>query len=362
MTWIYNTISSLWGQVTSLWSKVNGIASDVSSQISSAVASVNLLISQRVAWFRIDLECWVARTFATVESVWETVSSAITGALASISLLIHQQLAYLRLSIEIWVARFFVMVDALVDMVTPIIDGWIASVRLWFMQQWEYFLLDVKIWVARNFPFLYDLLESKAWKTGEALSDILNSILLFFRDPLRAIRDLIMDVLITWVCSGLAHEIDRSITLYGALTGPGGGSGGGEIGGVSPGMTGELAWPVEWMAISGNTWNNPPGHYGIDLHLPKGKKIFAMHDGILGVPTEMPAGYGVYCTVTGSKWRTLYGHGEQVILPNGTKVKRGEQIMIGDTTGRSTGDHLHLEIIYNGQRINPIDVLPLGGE
>ena len=199
------------------------------------------------------------------------------------------------------------------------------------------------------------------WKTFEALSKILYSILLFFKDPLRAIRDLILPLLITWVCSALAHEMNSSIQLFGALTGPGGGSGGGEIGGASPGMSGELAWPLDGLRISGNTFGVPPGHVGIDLYLPKGKKVYAMHGGTAGVPDPMPAGYGNYVVVSGGKWRTLYAHGQQVIVNNGAKVDRGQQIMVGDSVGRSTGDHLHLEIIYNGQYIDPVDVLPIQG-
>ncbi len=222
-------------------------------------------------------------------------------------------------------------------------------------------ILAVREWVSANFPLLADIMSSDIWKAAEALSKILKSILLFFANPLKVIRDLIVPFLVTWICSAVAHEIDPSIPLYSGFSGPGGGSGGGEIGGSSPGMTGELAWPLDGLFISGNTFGVPAGHVGIDLHLPKGKKVYAMHDGTASVPNPMPTGYGNYVIVSGGKWRTLYAHGERVIVDSGVKVKRGEQIMIGDSVGRSTGDHLHLEIIYNGQYIDPIDVLPIQG-
>lgn len=88
-------------------------------------------------------------------------------------------------------------------------------------------------------------------------------------------------------------------------------------------------------------------HNGIDLWYNEGTEVFACHGGV-GVYVENDlAGYGNYYRVTGEGFQTTYGH-----LKSGTPsrtVKAGELIGYGDSTGNSTGHHLHLTV----KRVDP---------
>ena len=57
----------------------------------------------------------------------------------------------------------------------------------------------------------------------------------------------------------------------------------------------------------------------------------------------------------GYGYESLYAHMSKMLVKSGQKVKKGQKIGLVGSTGRSTGPHLHYEIHYKGQPINPID-------
>ena len=99
-------------------------------------------------------------------------------------------------------------------------------------------------------------------------------------------------------------------------------------------------------------------HSGIDLAARPGTPIYATGDGVVRVAGRNPEGYSGYGVVVdidhGFGFHTLYAHMTTMMVKEGQKVKRGEQVGTVGSTGMSTGAHLHYEVILNGKKVDPV--------
>jgi murein DD-endopeptidase MepM/ murein hydrolase activator NlpD len=98
-------------------------------------------------------------------------------------------------------------------------------------------------------------------------------------------------------------------------------------------------------------------HTGLDISAQKGQSVYATADGVVE-----SAGYtGDYGNLIVVKHEfglaTRYGHLSAYKVKTGDTVKRGDVIGLVGSTGRSTGAHLHYEILVNGQLMNPLPLL-----
>jgi murein DD-endopeptidase MepM/ murein hydrolase activator NlpD len=95
-------------------------------------------------------------------------------------------------------------------------------------------------------------------------------------------------------------------------------------------------------------------HQGIDLPAPKNTNILATADGIVSQAKDAP-GYGLMVEIQHSNgFVTRYGHASKLLVKQGQEIKKGDVIALVGSTGRSTGNHLHYEILFAGQSIDPI--------
>jgi murein DD-endopeptidase MepM/ murein hydrolase activator NlpD len=94
-------------------------------------------------------------------------------------------------------------------------------------------------------------------------------------------------------------------------------------------------------------------HKGVDLAGKEGSRVLSMGDGIVTWAGER-TGYGNLVEVThGNGYVTRYGHNKKLLVAVGDTVKKGQQIAVLGSTGRSTGPHVHFEVVHNGQQVNP---------
>ena len=104
-------------------------------------------------------------------------------------------------------------------------------------------------------------------------------------------------------------------------------------------------------------------HKGIDFAAPKGTPVYAGGNGVIEVAT-VNGGYGKYIRIRhNNEYKTAYAHlnGFKKGISKGVRVSQGEIIGYVGNTGKSTGPHLHYEIIYQDKQINPLTLkLPSG--
>lgn len=96
------------------------------------------------------------------------------------------------------------------------------------------------------------------------------------------------------------------------------------------------------------------GHSGVDIAIPLGEPLFAVADGVVTYSGVM-GGYGNLVEINhGNGIVTRYAHNHYNITKKGAQVKRGDQIAVVGSTGKSTGPHIHFEVRVNGSPVNPM--------
>lgn len=96
-------------------------------------------------------------------------------------------------------------------------------------------------------------------------------------------------------------------------------------------------------------------HTGIDFGARKGTPIYATGNGKIVRVEYKKTGYGKNVVIDhGYGYKTLYGHMSEIKCKVGQKVKRGEVIGLVGNTGTSTSPHVHYEVVYKGEKINPL--------
>lgn len=95
-------------------------------------------------------------------------------------------------------------------------------------------------------------------------------------------------------------------------------------------------------------------HNGQDFAADKGVPVYATGDGVVVAVAFQFKGYGNEIVINhGYGYKTLYAHLNTIEVQKGMKVQRGERIGTVGSTGKATGPHLHYEVIYKGNHVNP---------
>jgi murein DD-endopeptidase MepM/ murein hydrolase activator NlpD len=122
-------------------------------------------------------------------------------------------------------------------------------------------------------------------------------------------------------------------------------------------------WPAHgWLTDSFGNRSDPftgeaEFHTGLDISTDKGQPVFVTANGV--VQAAGPSGaYGNMVVVDhGFGLATRYAHLDHFNVKVGDSVKRGAVIGFVGATGRATGDHVHYEVLANGQMLNPLRFL-----
>ncbi len=101
-------------------------------------------------------------------------------------------------------------------------------------------------------------------------------------------------------------------------------------------------------------------HAGVDLAGPSGSKVLATNDGRVDFAGWKTAYGNVVDLKHEYGFGTRYGHMARILVHPGQFVKKGQVLGIQGSTGRSTGEHVHYEVRYNDNPINPGNFLKAG--
>jgi murein DD-endopeptidase MepM/ murein hydrolase activator NlpD len=101
-----------------------------------------------------------------------------------------------------------------------------------------------------------------------------------------------------------------------------------------------------------------PGHYGIDIAAPQFSPVVGAASGIVN-GTGWDSLYGNYIVVEHNKnYSTFYGHLNSIEVLDGSRVNGGQIIGTVGSTGRSTSPHLHYEVRFRNEPVDPMGYLP----
>ena len=118
--------------------------------------------------------------------------------------------------------------------------------------------------------------------------------------------------------------------------------------------------PVRGIKVSGFGIRKDPVtgglefHKGLDYAAQEGTPVVATADGVVEKAGRNNYGYGIQVVIDhGYGIKTRYAHLSKVLVKAGDTVRRGQVIGLVGNTGKSVGEHLHYEVIKNGEPVNP---------
>ena len=125
-----------------------------------------------------------------------------------------------------------------------------------------------------------------------------------------------------------------------------------------PGVVGEgnFMWPTSGHISQKYYWY----HQAVDIANKSNPDIVASQGGTVVTAGWNAGGYGNYVVIDhGNGYKTLYAHmvNNSVVVKAGQRVNQGQKLGLMGSTGRSTGTHLHFEVIGPGGKLNPLTVL-----
>ena len=95
-------------------------------------------------------------------------------------------------------------------------------------------------------------------------------------------------------------------------------------------------------------------HKGIDFAGPAGSEVVAVASGVVTYAKDR-FGYGKTVEINhGNGYVTRYAHNQRTLVQPGDTVQKGQAIALIGSTGRSTGPHLHFEVLKNGRAVDPM--------
>ncbi len=113
-------------------------------------------------------------------------------------------------------------------------------------------------------------------------------------------------------------------------------------------------WLSSYFGIRTDPFNGRRVHHkGVDFAGKMGSDVVSVAAGVVTYSGQR-AGYGNLVEINhGNGYSTRYGHSSELLVKVGDTVKKGQKVAKMGTSGRSTGPHVHFEVLLNGRAVNP---------
>ena len=124
--------------------------------------------------------------------------------------------------------------------------------------------------------------------------------------------------------------------------------------------TGAFIWPSNAHFLSGYDYSPSTNHFAIDIDGDLGEPMWATDSGVVVYAGWNNFGYGNMVVIDhGNGWQTAYAHMQVYSVVCGQSVFQGTPIGTIGSTGKSSGPHIHFEMLHNNYgKVNPWDFLP----
>jgi murein DD-endopeptidase MepM/ murein hydrolase activator NlpD len=116
----------------------------------------------------------------------------------------------------------------------------------------------------------------------------------------------------------------------------------------------EFGWISSHFGIRNDPFNGGLAHHGgVDFASKYGAPIKSVASGVVTFAGHR-SGYGNLVEINhGNGYATRYGHCAEILVAAGDLIKKGQEVALVGSTGRSTGPHVHFEVVRNGKIVNP---------
>lgn len=355
--WLLDWLSSKWNELNDWFSysywNVRNFINSIPGYINALYSSINASYNNAVSQITASIQNFYNRYIAPAVNYLQQQINEHGGIIGYLQSIVNNFIA----SVNNTITNVF---NNVVAWAMGKYDAWIASIAA-----------NLNAFIATHLPEILAFLDFKrkydAWLsdvmtkiTGFDLSQLMQhynntkgAVTMFASNPLGFILDLLWTQGITFICYLLGYGLGS--TIYQLPAKPNwSNSTGGSAGTYIP-TDKPFTNPVAKPYVSGYTFAT--GHYGVDLGIAMGETIYAAHEGDVLAAGWSTVGYGNYIDISGSVYWSRYAHLQSFLVSPGMHVMPGQPIALGDSTGNSTGAHLHFELKVNGTYVDPIGYL-----
>jgi len=326
-------------RVANLPSSLLELRNTIISYYNMAVSSIGTAINNFYQAYIQPSITWLVNSLNYLNSYFGNVIANIQGYLAGIP----SQLQAWYNSLVSWATNTFA------NAITSL-QNWLGNVANSIIPQ-----IQANLNTLMNFKAWLDAI--KALLTPEWLKELINwynanknNLTVIVSNPVGSIAGFLWGILLDLLEYKIAYALGT--VQYPLPQIPNWGTGAGGTYEIPLSSSGELGRPLKTLYVSGYTFN--PNHKGVDYGAVAGEPVYASHSGVVEFAGWNSYGYGNMVDLRSDKYWSRYAHLQMVNVVAGQTVPKGYIIGFADSTGNSTGDHLHFELRINGVPVDPL--------